>query len=108
MFSRQPEILKYEIIDSIGKLKRLRNKMMTLDEWSFDTEVNTLRVSGPNKDFSLVGISISWGEYSNVYIPIGHRRHEDYNRQLDLETVVEFLKPVFEREDVRIIGQNIK
>lgn len=108
MFSFQPRILRYEIIDTLPKLRRLARKMMTLEEFAFDTETNTLKVLGANKDFSLVGISISWGEYDNYYIPTGHRRFEDYGRQLEIEDVVKYLKPVFEREDVVIVGQNLK
>ena len=108
MFSFQPRIERYEIVDSMGKLKRLARKMMKLEEFAFDTETNTLKVLGLNEDFKLVGISISWGAYNNYYIPVGHIRLEDYDRQLDLEDIVEYLKPVFEREDVRIIGHNLK
>lgn len=108
MFSFQPRIQRYEIIDTLPKLKRLARKMMTLEEFAFDTETNTLKVLGANKDFSLVGISISWGEYNNYYIPTGHRRFEDYDRQLEIEEIVKYLKPVFEREDVVIVGQNLK
>ena len=108
MFSFQPEMQSYTIVDSRSKLKRLARKMREIEEFAFDTETNTLRVLGKNKDFSLVGISISWGEYDNYYIPVGHLRIEDYGRQLDLDEVVECLKPIFEREDVRIIGHNLK
>ena len=108
MFSFQPRIRRYEIVDSMKKLKRLSKKMGQLEEFAFDTETNTLKVLGLNKDFRLVGISISWGEYDNYYIPTGHLRYEDYGRQLDIEDVVEYMKPVFEREDVRIIGHNLK
>lgn len=108
MFSFKPRIERFEIVDSIRKLKRLARKMKKLEEFAFDTETNTLKVLGLNEDFKLVGISISWGAYNNYYIPTGHIRFEDYDRQLDLEDVVEYLKPVFEREDVRIIGHNLK
>lgn len=108
MFSFKPRIERFEIVDSIRKLKRLARKMRSLEEFAFDTETNTLKVLGPNQDFKLVGISISWGAYNNYYIPTGHVRFEDYDRQLDLEDIVEYLKPVFEREDVRIIGHNLK
>lgn len=110
MFSFSPRVRfqHCEIVDSIEKLKRLSWKMSKLEEFAFDTETNTLKVLGPNKDFSLVGISISWGLFNNYYIPVGHRRIEDYDRQLDLEDIVYYLKPIFEREDVRIIGHNLK
>lgn len=108
MFSFQPKMRKYEIVDSMKKLKRLSKKMSSLEEFAFDTETNTLKVLGLNNDFRLVGISISWGEYDNYYIPTGHLRYEDFGRQLDIEDVVEYMKPVFEREDVRIIGHNLR
>ena len=108
MFSYKPKIERFEVVDSIKKLKRLARKMKNLEEFAFDTETNTLKVLGLNDDFKLVGISISWGAYNNYYIPTGHVRFEDYDRQLDLEDVVEYLKPIFEREDVRIIGHNLK
>lgn len=108
MFSFKPRIERFEIVDSMRKLKRLARKMKNLEEFAFDTETNTLKVLGLNEDFKLVGISISWGAYNNYYIPVGHVRFEDYDRQLDLEDIVKWLKPVFEREDVRIIGHNLK
>ena len=107
-FAFQPERQKSEIVDTLPKLKRLAVLMSKVEEFAFDTETNTLRVLGPNVNFLLVGISISWGSYNNYYIPVGHRRDEDYFRQLDLATVVAYLKEPFEREDVRIIGQNLK
>ena len=81
---------------------------MSVEEFSFDTETNTLRVNGPNKELIVVGISISWGFYNNYYIPLGHRREEDYDRNIPLDLVLKYLKKPFEREDVRIIGQNLK
>lgn len=106
-FRVNPRPLYCEIVDSLPKLVRLATKMMKVEEFAFDTETNSLRVLGPNKYLTVVGISISWGLYDNYYIPLGHKRYEDYERQLKLATIVSYLKPVFEREDVRIIGHNI-
>ena len=108
MFSYQPKIIRSEIVDSLSKLKKLYSRMKRLEEFAFDTETNTLRVLGQNSNFRLVGISISWGAYHNYYIPVGHIRDEDLDRQLDLDVVVDYLKPIFEREDVRIIGHNLR
>lgn len=99
------EVKNSEIIRSVNRLKKLAKKMMVLEEFAFDTETNTLKVYGPNADFKLVGISISWGKYNNYYIPTGHVFDED---QLPLNVVVKYLKPVFERHDLTLIGQNIK
>lgn len=107
-FPFRPEMKDYEIITDEDRLIRLSEVMMEIPEFAFDTETNTLDVLGPNRNFKCVGISISWGENYNFYIPVGHSREEDIDNQLDLDVVVEYLKPVFEREDVRIIGHNLK
>lgn len=96
------------IVDSVNKLRRLANKMRGVEEFAFDTETNTLRVVGVNENFLCVGISISWGAYNNYYIPIHHRRHEDYRRNIPEDMVRKHLSKIFEREDVRIIGHNLK
>lgn len=96
------------IVDTVSKLKKLAEKMKDLQEFAFDTETNTLQVAGENREFICVGISISWGKQNNYYIPMGHRRVEDYKRNLSIEVVREYLQPIFNREDVRIIGHNLK
>ena len=108
MFFFRPFRKHSVIVDSERKLKELYSRMKYLEEFAFDTETNTLRVLGDNPDFRLVGISISWGSYHNYYIPVGHIRDEDIDRQLDLDLVVDYLKPIFERKDVRIIGHNLR
>ena len=94
-----------EIVTTLSQLKRLVIKMKSIEEFAYDTETNTLEVLGDNTKFKLVGISISWGDYDNYYIPVGHVFEEE---QLDLDVVVRYLKPIFEREDVRIIGHHLK
>ena len=107
-FSYQPHYKKYKIVDTVSALKKLARKMEHIEEFAFDTETNTLRVFGPNKDFSCVCITISWGEYDNYYIPMGHRRYEDFDRNLPAKKVRKYLGPIFERPSIRLIGQNIK
>lgn len=107
-FAYQPHYKKYKIVDTISALKKLARKMEHIEEFAFDTETNTLRVFGPNKDFSCVCITISWGEYDNYYIPMGHRRYEDFDRNLPANKVRKYLGPIFERPSIRLIGQNIK
>lgn len=94
-----------QIITSLKDLKILAKRMTKLQEFAFDTETNTLRVYGDNKDFKLVGLVISWGQYHNYYIPTGHYFDEN---QLPLALVVRHLRPIFEREDITLIGHNIK
>lgn len=107
-YLKQPRMKKYVIVDSLKKLKSLATKLSTIDEWSFDTETNTTEVVGENSKFKCVGISMSWGLYDNYYIPLTHVREEDAHRQLDTKLVVKYLKPQFERTDIRLVGRNIK
>ena len=99
---------KSVVVDNVKKLKRLANKMQEIQEFAFDTETNTLRVVGANENFLCVGISISWGAYNNYYIPLHHRRHEDYRRNIPEDILRKYLKRIFEREDIRVIGHNLK
>jgi DNA polymerase-1 len=107
-FPWKPKIKHFEIVESLEQLMKLHNDMMVIPAFAFDTETNTLNVLSENRDFKCVGISISWGENNNYYIPLGHVRDEDIDRQLDLDVVIKYLKPVFERPDVRIYGWNLK
>lgn len=107
-FPWKPKMKDYKIITSLDELKRLSKDMRSIPAFAFDTETNTLEVLGENKYFKCVGISISWGEENNYYIPVGHVREEDIDNQLTIDVVVKYLKPVFERKDVRIYGWNLK
>ena len=99
--------MKAKLINTIPKLKKLAKRMMTIDEFAFDTETNTLEWANADNDiFRIVDISISWGEYDNYLIPIGHI--VDPTPQLDSVTVAKYLKEPFEREDVTIIAHNCK
>jgi DNA polymerase I-like protein with 3'-5' exonuclease and polymerase domains len=99
---------KFQIVDSEEGIESLSRRMTQVGAFAFDTETNTLKVAGPNRDLAVVGISISWGELDNYYIPLGHRRHEDLGRNIDMEFFVARMKPVFEREDVKIAMWNGK
>lgn len=107
-FRYRPERETGVIVTTLRQLKDLVRKLKDLEEFAFDTETNTLQVVADSDFFKLVGISISWGKCHNYYIPVGHVREEDFDNQLDLEEVVRYLKPIFEREDLRLIGANIK
>lgn len=107
-FPWKPEMKEYEIITSLSELKWLSSEMMSIPAFAYDTETNTLEVLGENNNFKCVGISFSWGENNNYYIPTGHVRDEDIDNQLTIDVVVKYLKPVFARTDVRIYGWNLK
>lgn len=107
-FPYKPEIKYKKIIQDETSLASMTADLRKVSEFAFDTETNTLDVLASNKNFKCVGISISWGENNNYYIPLGHVRDEDIDNQLDLDLVVDYIQPCFERKDVRIIGQNLK
>lgn len=107
-FSNQPKMKNWEIIHTTEQLIILSNKMSTLTEWAYDTETSTLRTHAPTSEFLLVGVSISWSPYDNYYIPLNHIREEDYYFNATLEDFLYYFKPIFEKEDIRLIGWNIK
>lgn len=107
-FPWRPVILYSEIVNTEKQLKDLAREMMRIPAFAYDTETNTLKVAWDNKDFKCVGISISWGEENNYYIPIGHVRDEDIDEQLTIDVVRKYLQPVFARKNVRIYGWNLK
>lgn len=107
-FPWRPEIQYSEVVNTEKQLKDLAKEMMRIPAFAYDTETNTLNVAGDNKDFKCVGISISWGEENNYYIPIGHVRDEDIDEQLTIDVVRKYLQPVFARKNVRIYGWNLK
>ena len=102
------KLRNYSIIRSVGQLKRLADMMGDIEEFAFDTETNTLRVNSDSDEFSLVGVSISWGVDNNYYIPTGHLYATDEYPNIPTWYIRRYLKPVFEREDVRVIGWNLK
>lgn len=107
-FPWKPEIKYDEVVTTEKQLRDLAMEMMTIPAFAYDTETNTLNVIADNKDFKCVGISISWGEENNYYIPVGHVRDEDIDEQLTIDVVRKYLRPVFARRDVRIYGWNLK
>ena len=107
-FPCKPKKLKSKIIYTEKDLAKLAEDLMIQPAFAYDTETNTFEVLSDNAQFKCVGISISWGENNNYYIPIGHVRDEDIDRQLTVDVVAYYLRPVFAREDVLILGWNLK
>lgn len=93
-----------EVILTKDQLQKLKDRLLKVDEFAFDTETNTLKVQAPGY-LELVGMSICFGINDVYYIPVGH--YFDDN-QLPVDYVIDELKPVFEREGIRLIGWNIK
>lgn len=101
---RDNEDIKGEVIRSEPQLKRLARKLKKVDEFAFDTETTSLRVQWKG-EVELVGISICFGKHNTYYIPLAHFFDDN---QLDRDLVLKYLKPAFQRKDIRIIGHNLK
>jgi DNA polymerase I len=97
---------KGHIITTELELRRLRNRLMKLEEFAFDTEFTSLRMQYKGEQ-EFVGCSFSWGKNNNYYISVGSMVNAEED-QIPLETFVKYMKPVFARTDVRIIGHNLK
>ncbi len=70
---------------------------------AFDTETTSL----DPMQADLVGLSFAIDPYESIYIPVGHN-YPGVPEQLDLDTVLEALKPLLERDSCKKVGQHIK
>jgi DNA polymerase I-like protein with 3'-5' exonuclease and polymerase domains len=100
------EKYKGHIITSEIELKRLKNKLMKLEEFAFDTEFTSLRMQYKGEQ-EFVACSFSWGKNNNYYISVGSQVNDE-REQISLEMFVKYMRPVFARTNVRIIGHNLK
>ena len=90
-------ILKHE------ELEKLLNELGEAEEFALDLETT----SQDALQAKIVGIALAFRPYKGFYIPVGH----DYvgaPEQLDLELVLEKLRPFIEDEKKKVIGQNLK
>ncbi len=93
------EIVDYIVVDDEEKLNSMLSEIRKEYGFSFDTETTSINPMTSE----LVGISFSLSPNSAYYIPVGHDSH---NKQLDLVTVLEQLKPIFEDPNIPIRAHN--
>ena len=86
----------YELIDSEKKFGAIVSKLKELKEFAFDFETT----SEDPMLAQLVGVSFSWKIGEAHYVPM--------LKYLKRDAVLEKLKPVFEDDKIKKIGQNIK
>ncbi|MEW6456536.1 MAG: DNA polymerase I [Acidobacteriota bacterium] len=94
---------EYKTIFDEKELLELINEIKKRKYLSLDVETDSQFPVAAN----LVGISITLDPDKAFYIPIGHM-YSDCPAQLEKQKVVNLLKPIFEKEDIKKIGQNIK
>ncbi len=96
----------YELLDENG-FDELVAALKEEKEFAFDFETTS---EDPMKA-RLAGISFSFREGKACYVGVedrGHRPQTTDHRKLDLDFVLGKLKPLFESERIKKIGQNIK
>ncbi len=94
---------EYHVVLTEEELERVLDELDQAEEISLDLETT----SQDGMQAEIVGIALAVRPYEAYYIPVGH----DYPgapRQLELERVLERLRPFLEDERKRIIGQNLK
>ena len=93
----------YEIIQDektlVDRLSQLQNQSLI----AFDTETTSLDYMNAE----LVGVSFANHAGKAVYIPFGHN-YEGAPKQIDINTVLQKIKPILENNHIKKIGQNIK
>ena len=104
---------KYENIKTADQLQTWINKIYETGYVAIDTETTSLN----DMLAELVGVSLSVEIGLACYIPIGHKEGQNddlfensqlVEGQLDLEFVLECLRPILEDDSILKIGQNIK
>ncbi len=88
---------QYECLSTEPQLINLIEQLSRLDEFVFDTETTSLNPL----DAALVGISFSCEEGKASYLPFPADREK-------AQALAERLRPLFENESIRKVGQNVK
>ncbi|MFW5775102.1 MAG: DNA polymerase I [Chitinivibrionales bacterium] len=87
-------------ITSLELLQTVVDQIHTRGECCIDVETTSLNAP----EAALVGIALAYDAHQSWYVPVGHT----HGQQLELEAVLEMLKPLLESEAVHKIGQNLK
>lgn len=106
----------YELVQDESTLKKWVELIKEKRAFAFDTET-----TGLNPTFDkIVGFSMAVEEGVACYVPLAHKstsgtnldlfseNNEKYIRQLSLEVVAKYLRPIFTSKSILKIGHNIK
>ncbi len=94
---------RYACVLTPEALEVLIGRLEKCDCFAVDTETTSQNPMAA----ALVGISVAMEPFEAFYIPVGHR-YMGVPDQLERQVVLDRLRPVFENERIRKIGQNIK
>ena len=98
-----PAEIHYDIITDKNLFSVWLSRLKNAEDFSFDTETTSLNIM----DAKIVGVSFAIEAGKAAYIPCGH----DYMgapEQLNIEWVLQELRPVLEDAQKTKIGQNLK
>ena len=90
----------YRALKNLEELKEIEKKLYKSKYFAFDTETTSLLAH----EAELVGFSFALQAHEGFYIPIRHNEQTELNP----EEVTNWLKEVLERNENKIIGQNLK
>lgn len=96
-------VINYETVFTLNELESLIEKLNNSKGFSFDTETDSLDTTEAN----LVGLSFCAEEGQAYYIPIQHR-YLGVPQQLELDVVIEALKPIFADTGKLKVAHNFK
>ena len=94
---------KYQTVLSKKDLNSWINKIKKSKAFAMDTETDSVQTVSAN----MLGISLSVAENEGCYIPIGHD-YEGCPEQLSMDEVITVLGPAIEKNQDKIVGQNLK
>ncbi|MDC7685002.1 DNA polymerase I [Asticcacaulis sp. BYS171W] len=101
----------YQCVQDIGTLSAYVAQCKAAGVFAVDTETDALSATSSG----LVGVSLSCGVGSAIYIPLGHESDQgglalsgDTLKQIPLDEALAVLKPLLEDPAVLKVGQNIK
>ncbi|MBK2126216.1 DNA polymerase I [Fangia hongkongensis] len=97
------QTVQYEIIFDMAKFDALCQELEQSKLIAFDTETNSLDTFSAD----IIGLSFSLKPHHGVYIPLRHD-YEGAPEQLDFDTVITKMKPIFENSKIEKIAQNAK
>lgn len=98
-----PLDIKYEIIKNLNQLKELKKKILEQKYFAYDLETTGLEFFKTD----VVGLSISF-ENEGYYIPLIYQKLQNPDITLTLADFKTELKDVFESQDIKKTGHNLK
>ncbi len=88
---------QYHIVTPGQPLTELAGKLSQLSEFCFDTETTNINA----RESELVGMSFCFSSHEAYYVPVPSDANE-------VSVIIDLLKPVFENDSIRKVGQNLK